>query len=146
LCTYSSRRVCAPALRERIAKAKAVSYHLFGSLDKPGQTADRLEVCFSGRKNFRRLQFECATGKEDAPDSLLVRYPRDPDAPDTERLAPIKEAASNWSSLLFTSWLSLFSWSLLSQRKDSRCRSCQILIFRSCQVLKCSLLCRIFWN
>ena len=83
--------------------AIGVSYQLFGSLNKPGQTADRLEVCFSGRKNLRRLQFECATGKEDAPDSLLVRYPRDPDAPDTEWLAPIKEAASDRSSLLFSS-------------------------------------------
>ena len=36
-------------------------------------------------------------------------------------------------------------WSLLNQRKDLRCRSCQILKCRSCQFLKCSLLWRIFW-
>ena len=44
-----------------------------------------------------------ASGKEDVPDSLLLRYPRDPDAPDTECLAGIKEAASDWSGPLFSS-------------------------------------------
>ena len=122
---------------------------------KPSYSAQCFQALRSHRKNLRRWALEATTGKEGVQDNLLVRSPRDPDAPDTECLATNQRSrplASGFSGYVRSHQIFMpckrtlvyfliepFPWSLLNQRKDLRCRSCQILKCRSCQVLKCSI-------